>query len=171
MWNLAVNYHEQDVTNAEFLRTYRSDDFPGRQLVKRLEDEKSSKQSWTRSKVVPVRKGTCDNKPISLMHFEDIYGFRGPDPRVYFLNPWEFFMLWQVEKLFPPSEKPKGLEKTRWIPGAPHTDKKGRSLPGVHYVVQEEAEGPNFVLFPKHLFSIIANVTTKLEAAGPKKVS
>jgi hypothetical protein len=28
-WNLAAHWHEHDVTNAEFLRTYRSADFPG----------------------------------------------------------------------------------------------------------------------------------------------
>ena len=38
-WNLAANWHEQDPENAEFLRTYRSVDFPGWRLVNRLAAE------------------------------------------------------------------------------------------------------------------------------------
>ena len=38
-WNLSANDHDQDPTAAEFLRTYRSIEFPGGQLVKRLEAE------------------------------------------------------------------------------------------------------------------------------------
>ncbi len=34
-WNLAANWHEHDPTNAEFLRTYRSHDFPGLQVLNR----------------------------------------------------------------------------------------------------------------------------------------
>ena len=41
-WNLSANYHEHDPTAAEFMRTYRPMDFPGGQLVKRLEAEQKS---------------------------------------------------------------------------------------------------------------------------------
>ena len=34
-----------------------------------------------------------DNKP--LQNFEDIYGFRGKDPAVFLLSPWEFLMHWE----------------------------------------------------------------------------
>ena len=37
-WNLAVNYHEQDVTAAEFIRTYRSIVFNGDRMKIHLED-------------------------------------------------------------------------------------------------------------------------------------
>ena len=40
-WNLAANWHEQDPKNAEFLRTYRSQDFPGWQLLNRCVSGKS----------------------------------------------------------------------------------------------------------------------------------
>ena len=40
-WNLAANWHEQDPTNAEFLRTYMSRDFPGWQLLNRCVSGKS----------------------------------------------------------------------------------------------------------------------------------
>ena len=51
-WNLATFHHDQDVTNAEFLRTYRSVDFPGGQLVQRLEDELKRSNAHTARKVV-----------------------------------------------------------------------------------------------------------------------
>ena len=41
-WNLACNLHPHDVTNAEFIWTYRSVEFPGGQLVRRLEAERCS---------------------------------------------------------------------------------------------------------------------------------
>ena len=43
--NLAINANEHDVKNAEFLRTFMSADFPGGQLVQRLEQEKKGKEN------------------------------------------------------------------------------------------------------------------------------
>ena len=39
-WNLATNAHEQDATAAEFVRTFQSISFNGRDLLQRLEGEK-----------------------------------------------------------------------------------------------------------------------------------
>ena len=58
----------------------------------KLEKEKTALQTWTRPKVLPVRQHDCGSAPITITHFEDVYGFRGPDPRVHLLSPWEFFM-------------------------------------------------------------------------------
>ena len=116
--NLSVNAHEQDVTNAEFVRTFRSQDFPGGQLVKRHEHERGDKMERSLSKVVPVRKRAVGQAPIYVENFEDIYGFRGNDPRVYYLNPWEFLMQWELEFLRPPSQRaetqPEAAELTKW---------------------------------------------------------
>ena len=105
--NLAVNAHEHDVKNAEFVRTFMSEDFPGGQLVKRLEHERGAETERTVTKVVPVRKGSLGSAPICVGSFEDAYGFRGDDPRVYYLNPWEFLMHWAIEPLQPPSQREK----------------------------------------------------------------
>ena len=56
-WNLAANWHEQDVTNAEFFRTYRSAIFSGGQLLRRLEQEEKNIGELEEWKVVPARKG------------------------------------------------------------------------------------------------------------------
>ena len=116
--NLSANAHEHDVTNAEFVRTFRSEDFPGGQLVKRLEHERSEEKERSVKKIVPVRKDAVGQAPIFVQSFEDVYGFRGKDPRVYYLSPWEFFMQWSLEQLQPPSEpgttKPGALKLTKW---------------------------------------------------------
>eukprot|EP00972_Heterocapsa_arctica_P095031 14016740-Heterocapsa_arctica.AAC.1 len=52
-WNLAANWHEQDVMNAEFLRTYMSENFAGGQLVRRLEAEKAQLEKRQCHKLVP----------------------------------------------------------------------------------------------------------------------
>ncbi len=39
-FNLCVNMDEHDVTNAEFIRTFRSDNFPGGLLVRRWKQER-----------------------------------------------------------------------------------------------------------------------------------
>ena len=105
--NLAVNAHEHDVMNAEFVRTFMSEDFPGGQLVKRLEHECGAETERSVTKIAPVRKGAPGSAPIYVRSFEDAYGFRGDDPRVYCLNPWEFLMHWAIEPLQPPSQREK----------------------------------------------------------------
>jgi hypothetical protein len=63
-WNLASNYHEHDITNAEFLRTYMSVDFPGGLLVKRLQAEIAGPATWERLKILPIQK-----KLVATMKF------------------------------------------------------------------------------------------------------
>ena len=77
-WNLAANWHEHDVKNAEFFRTYRSQDFPGRLLLRRLEAEQKQQERTDIRKVLPTIQ---DNERVTdhiyLKCFDDIYGFRG----------------------------------------------------------------------------------------------
>ena len=51
---------------------------------------------------LPVRKDPVRGEVIRTYHLEEIYGYRGQDPRVYYLNPWEFVMFWEVEAVTPP---------------------------------------------------------------------
>ena len=78
-WNLATFWHPQDVTNAEFQRTWRSVAFPGAQLVQRLELEMSKTKSTSVTKILPPSKTTEeDADEVIIRHFPDLYGFRGP---------------------------------------------------------------------------------------------
>jgi hypothetical protein len=76
-WNLAANWHEQDPTAAEFLRTYRSEYFPGGLLVHRLEAEKRRVDDRSCNKVVPVMPDRDPTGPVFLKSFDDLYGHRG----------------------------------------------------------------------------------------------
>ena len=94
-WSLATFWDEQDVTNAEFQRTFMSCTFPGGQLVRRLEDE-MQRANNTVTKVIPSSDAKDD---VVMKHFPDLYGYRGRLPEqedVYYLNAWEFLMLWET---------------------------------------------------------------------------
>ena len=110
-WNLAAFYHPQDVTNAEFMRTFMSQDFPGGQLIQRLDDETKRLEAHTVRKVVraPNAAKLQAGSELLLRHFPDHYGYRGglPDAfEVYYLSPWQFLIHWEVKKLpAPPIEQ------------------------------------------------------------------
>ena len=99
---LAAHVHEHDVTNAEFIRTYRSEDFFGSQLLRRLEAEEKGENAMELHKRLPVRKGTVENADILMRFFPETYGLRGQDLRVHYLSPWEFVMYWEVIRLQAP---------------------------------------------------------------------
>ena len=90
-FNLAANHHPHDVGNAEFIRTYMNVDFHGGKLSQRLEAEKNV-VCRTRRYILPTLPGATDKKEIHVKLFDDFYGYRGKDPRVYYLSPWEFIM-------------------------------------------------------------------------------
>jgi hypothetical protein len=133
-WNLGAFAHEQDVTNAEFMRTFRSVDFPGGQLVKRLEDEMTRKAERSVSKLLaaPQEGKEKDAESILVKHLPDLYGFRGflPDCKdVYYLNPWEFLMLWEVRQLPRPTTiaKTAGSSSATKMPPALTVPSKGQT--------------------------------------------
>ena len=118
-WNLAAFQHDQDVTNAEFQRTFRNVDFPGGQLVQRLDAELKRTKSQEVRKVIPA---TDNGTEVYLKYFPDLYGYRGHLPEalpVYYLNPWEFLMWWEVKRL----PKPRTVQEdertvpdlTKWV--------------------------------------------------------
>jgi hypothetical protein len=92
--NLAANIHPHDATAAEFIRTYMSKSFPGARLARREELERESTVMTRASlRTVPAKSSNiAHGKDIYLRCFEDFYGYRGMDPRVYYLSPWEFTM-------------------------------------------------------------------------------
>ena len=98
-FNLAVHHNDHDVTNAEFIRTYRSCDFAGKALVRRWELETGGRQEMTLPKVLPVQRGPVGSRELTVEHFDELYGFRGTSGRLYYLSAWEFVMLWEVKSL------------------------------------------------------------------------
>ena len=68
-WNLASRWHDQDPTVAEFMRTYMSAEFPGGQLVQRLEMEEKQLEQRDWQKVLPTAHGRGSGPEDLLKHF------------------------------------------------------------------------------------------------------
>ena len=114
-----------------------------------LEAEMKADGKRKRRGLLPVRAGPVGNEVIRKYHIEEIYGYRGRDERVYYLNPWEFTMYWEVLPVPSPNVKTDdGVAISQW------TDVKfvkGSSpQPGIHYVINEEGLRGNedIVIFP-----------------------
>ena len=76
-FNLAGNHHLQDVMNAEFIRTFRTQSFCGGNLLKRLTQEKSA-LNWsyeTHSRVPKIWPGNKLSSTMSVA-FDELYGVR-----------------------------------------------------------------------------------------------
>ena len=146
--NLSANLHEQDVTNAEFLRTFRSAVLPGAAYIKALEQEEARQEDRYFMKVLPVRKADVGANRILVQPQAELYGYRGPDPRVHYLSPWEFIMFWEVESLRPPASSGH-VSKTRWTSDPPTEEMKRERRPGKDYVVADDvAADSDYVVFP-----------------------
>ena len=102
-WNLASHWHDQDPQTAEFVRTYMSQDFPGIQLVLRLEMEERNTDTREVRKVVPRKHGLHSGPHDQLRNWIDFYGYRGRHPAVFYLSPWELVMHWEVLPLRRPA--------------------------------------------------------------------
>ena len=147
--NLSANLNPHDVTAAEFIRTFQSESFPGGNLVSREKAEREKgDEPLRRLRHIPASAaGDAEKKAIELKSFEDLYGYRGQDTRVYYLNPWEFTMYWEPSALQKPATRvPNADDLTEWIE-QPETGEV--VVAGVHYRVKEDlAEHPDFVVFP-----------------------
>ena len=112
--NLAAYWHPHDVTNAEFIRTYMNETFAGGILVQRLEAERSRDEDRVLTKVLPKMDSAVPSEELFLKCFDDIYGFRakntGFGKHIFYLNPWEFIMLWEVKALPKPRRKEEEAE-------------------------------------------------------------
>ena len=158
-FNLAGNHHSQDVTAAEFIRTFMTKTFAGGALLRRakFEAEAQLKERQQVSKV-PLRGASSRQRSTFSVSFEEIYGFRGRDASLYYLSPWEFTKWWSVEYLKPPIAYERNFDapKTKWLDGGlEHWRRtlKDTTLPGVepgiHYVVLEPcALAAAYVTFP-----------------------
>ena len=113
--NLAANSVAHDNMNAEFIRTFMTQNFQGRRYLERLEWE--LKHDATQSTLVhlPAFRNLSIHSSCAITPHAAAYGFRGRHPSVYYLSPWEFCMFVQVIKLWPPAH-PANLDAplTEW---------------------------------------------------------
>ena len=102
--NLSANQQEHDPMNAEFIRSYMAQSFPGQRFIKLLESEMKGDSTRRRKGILPVRSDPVEKEVIRTYHLEELYGYRGRDERVYCLSPWEFLMFWEVQRVPSPKQ-------------------------------------------------------------------
>ena len=78
--------------------SFMSVEFYGKALVDRLEAEQKKTVVREVAKVLPAPKEKGD-ETRSVRHFDDHYGFRGENPNVHYLSPWEFLRHWEVVEI------------------------------------------------------------------------
>jgi len=150
-FNLAGNHRPEDLMNAEFIRTFMSQSFCGGYLLNRLKYEKGTQgTNYTVVSKVPLPHKFAKKKTTMTIAFEEVYGFRGNHPCLYYLSPWEFTKWWIHEALLQPSayEAAKEPPRTEWtLEGLQYREKTmhdpgaAAPEPGVHYIVLEPQIG------------------------------
>jgi len=90
-FTLAGKHRHKDELNAEFVRTFQSKNFNGSLYLAKLEflRRSGSKPQHLRVMLPSLAQSShfCGNDV-------DFYGYRGEDPRVHYLSPWEFTTYW-----------------------------------------------------------------------------
>ena len=151
-FNLAANYHKDDVMNAEFYRTFDTQTFLGQRLLE-LERREIVNVSLRLPKAKPGKKKPGDRFYVSGM---EAYGYRGTHSSIYYLCPWEFTMFWRVERLlYPEGYERKADIKTQWTEaGLKYKEEKAKNpnappyAAGEHYIVIDSDDPTKYLSFP-----------------------
>ena len=194
--NLNAYLDDNDVLAAEFIRTYMTVVFPGGAFVHRLEVEMSNTmvdhpvQKRRRVAPLPLSRRLNPKSPKMQKPDVDINGYRGTDPRVHYLSPWEFMMFWTAEQLLPPCSQGR-VVRTRWLDGGlefynehKHDAQESTLKPGIHYEVLDRIAGvccrslvsmmcvcvcvcvflllPKLIFLAAHLFSYHSRLLSKI---------
>ena len=88
---LAGFWDGEEVTSAECIRSFAVIPFVGADWL-----AQHDRTTEVRALVKPFKHRHAALKA------SDVYGWRGTDPRIYYLSPWEFTALWDVQRLQPP---------------------------------------------------------------------
>ncbi|CAL1151362.1 unnamed protein product, partial [Cladocopium goreaui] len=97
---LAGFWDGDEPTSAECIRSFAVIPFVGCEWIAQYDKAKE-----VRHRVKPTHHRQAHLKS------SDLYGWRGQDPRLRYLSPWEFTALWEVQRLQPPSDL------SEWCPG------------------------------------------------------
>ena len=90
-FNLAGDHVDKDIFAAEFIRTFLTSNFYGGELLRRWRQLKDDDAEANRScPRIPMTQSDGRKRDGAQMTFTDTYGYRGLDPRVMYLSPWEF---------------------------------------------------------------------------------
>ena len=101
---LASFWDGDEPTSAECIRSFAVVPFVGCEWIAQYDKAKQ-----VRHRVKPTHHRQAHLKS------SDLYGWRGQDPRLRYLSPWEFTALWEVQRLQPPLQQKSDLSE--WLPG------------------------------------------------------
>ena len=143
---LSSRYKPHDQLAAEFIRTFRSRNFPGKFFIERYE-------ALCRGTTIDVRVLLPKNAAgRGVLDVVSLYGFRCLAPDIFHLSPWEFVQWMKPVRLEAPS---RDNQLTTWtVVGrrklAEGTDDSAME-PGTDYVLKETfaRSCPNVYPFPK----------------------
>ncbi|CAE7884649.1 TTC28 [Symbiodinium microadriaticum] len=145
-FRLAAFARNDDPTAAEFVRSFAS--------APQAATSSENAEAQSTCKLVTRRKVSLATEDMNVLN---VYGFRGRDPRVYYLSPWEFVKWWQLENVKPPDRYTgAGKELSCWTPaGRELLSKRASSkppIPGKHYVIKEvlPCGNENVLVLPNH---------------------
>ena len=96
---LAIRFKKHDELAAEFIRSFRHCEFPGKTYLTRYEAARCELDAEVSFAVPkgPFQKNVSDDASL--------YGFRSTHPNIFFLSPWEFWQWYFVHKLRAPTEE------------------------------------------------------------------
>jgi len=152
-FNLCANLRPEDTLFQECIRTFRTVSLPGCAFMQRLSLELDGVGGDLTLRVPPTKRpgliARGGQAPIV-----DVYGFRGQDPRVRLLSPYEFMMHWGAEPVLPPSQS-NGNGHSEWCNDGQavyeahkHDHPRMKLTPGKHYCVKDCSADPNVIAFP-----------------------
>ena len=99
IFNLSVNMRKEDSLFQECIRTFIEVSFPGKAFLDRLEAEVHGVGSEIVRRVARCRGPRARSQNLRSVPHVDAYGFRGRDPQVLYLSPYEFFMHWEIKRV------------------------------------------------------------------------
>ena len=141
---LSSQYKPHDPLAAEFIRTFRHQNFTGTYYLHRY-DALSEKKATMDVRILLPRSGFAEDSPDNVA----IYGFRSVHPDLFFLSPWEFCQWYKPHRLRAPG---KDYHWTKFTAAgrARLAEEQGQKIvwrPGTDFELNEER-----VAIEKHLY-------------------
>ena len=143
-FNLAGNYHKNDVLQAEFYRTSKDIQFLGGNILRLLRAQQEHISTGNKQcTFIRKRVGYMKKREGFEASAEHKYGYRGAHLAFYYLSPWEFVQWWHCERLRPPTSD----DRTEWTEAGveyciANAGNQQREAPraGIHYSVKDSAD-------------------------------
>ena len=93
--NLRTHGKDNDVTAAETFRTAQCMTFAGHEFVRLVEQAAGANFATPQVQVWSTSRKNSRRATVTTKRFAQCYAYRSPDPRLWFLSPYEFSVAWE----------------------------------------------------------------------------